>query len=121
MRELAVRLGFDPAKVTFFTTSSTMHAVAWIFDRSDVHTLNSPGELEYGDTHAKAEGKAGVAVDRKELDRMLASEAHPAVVVIGRDRRSFYRPPAGTNCREALINEIRAIYIPEKGRAGGVQ
>ena len=52
---------------------------------------------------------------------MLASEAHPAVVVIGRDRRSFYRPPAGTNCREALINEIRAIYIPEKGRAGGVQ
>ena len=121
MRELAVRLGFDPAKVTFFTTSSTMHAVAWIFDRKDVHTLNSPGELEYGDTRAKEEGKPGVAVDGKELDRLLTSPAHPAVVVIGRDRRSFYRPPAGTEFREELLNEIRAIYVPEKTAKGGAQ
>ena len=121
MRELPARLGFDPAAVKLFTTPSTMHAVAWVYGRKDVHTLNSRGELDYGDDRAKEEGRIGVAIDQKELDRMLASEAHPAVVVIGRDRRSFYRPPAGTNCREALINEIRAIYIPEKGRAGGVQ
>ena len=121
MRELPARLGFDPAAVKLFTTPSTMHAVAWVYGRKDVHTLNSRGELDYRDDRAKEEGRIGVAIDQKELDRMLASEAHPAVVVIGRDRRSFYRPPAGTNCREALINEIRAIYIPEKGRAGGVQ
>ena len=28
--------------------------------------------------------------------------------MIGRDRRSFYRPPAGTEFREELLNEIRA-------------
>lgn len=121
MRELADRLGFDPKSVKFFTTSSTMHAVAWVFGREDVQMLNSRGELAYGDTHAKAEGKPGVMIDRTELDRMLTSPSHPAVVVIGRDRRSFYHPPVGTKYREELLNEIRAIYIPEKGKQGGVQ
>ena len=60
-------------------------------------------------------------IDRAELDRMLTSPSHPAVVVIGRDRRSFYHPPVGTKYREELLNEIRAIYIPEKGKPGGVQ
>ena len=73
MRELPARLGFDPAAVKLFTTPSTMHAVAWVYGRKDVHTLNSRGELDYGDDRAKEEGRTGVAIDQKELDRMLAS------------------------------------------------
>lgn len=116
LRQLPEKLNFDPQQTILITYPVFMHAVAWVYHRPDVRTLNSIGELAYGDTEAEKRGEPRVKISTEELVNLLKKPNRPGVVYITREGRKTGLPEQFQR-REAVIDEVRGIYFPPNANA----
>ena len=93
------------------THPAYMHAVAWVYHRPDVRSLNTVGELDYGDGEAEKRGEPRVFISTAELVKLLKKPGRPGVVYITRESREFKLPEPFPH-QEAVIAEMKAIYFP---------
>ena len=111
LKQLPEKLGFDTRKAVLVTHPAYMHAVAWVYHRPDVRSLNTVGELDYGDGEAEKRGEPRVFISTAELVKLLKKPGRPGVVYITRESREFKLPEPFPH-QEAVIAEMKAIYFP---------
>ena len=84
LRRLPQIANFDPSEATLVTVPSLMHAVAWVYKRSDIKIV-SDGELEYGNNAAIANGEPGVLISKRKLAALAAASDRPVVGIYRSD------------------------------------
>lgn len=85
-KQFQEELKFDSQKVRIVTTSTGMHAVAWVYKRSDINTFNT-GELKYGHEDALKNGAHGLLVKDEELIEYLNQPEHEGLLILTSPRR----------------------------------
>ena len=120
LRAFPAKLGFDPAKAVLITHPSLIHAVGWVYRRSDARLLNSEGEFWYGIGRAEQSGETPIRMSPDELKALLLKKNRPDVVFFfrGEKERSF---PVRQENRSAVIGDIQAfVFPPEQEPSAGL-
>lgn len=112
------KLGFDPARAILITHPSLIHAVGWVYRRSDARLWASEGEFRYGIGRAKQAGEVPIRIDDKELKTLLLKKDRPDVVFFFRGDTEERKFPVRQEYRSALIDDIQAFVFPPESPTG---
>lgn len=115
LRRLPELAQFNPNEVELLTVPTLMHAVAWVYERSDIRIL-SDGELGYGNAAAIAAGEPNAVLPGRELAAFAAASDRPVVGIFRlRDAEPKRRRGMPDPDRRYFSGQLMAeIYFPGK-------
>lgn len=87
---------------------SMFHAAAWVYNRSDILLVGSPGELDYG--LMRGDGRVRF-MKPAEYQAFLLRPDRPELVFLTRERSDDYLPEAAPEHREFRLDGVRLLVF----------